>query len=65
MSKMAMELPGNGKTPPRAAVSHLSGDLDTQARLEVEGHGYAQNCAYPEALLCERWASAMEGAHGS
>jgi hypothetical protein len=60
MSKMAREVSGSGKTAPRAAASHFSGDLDRQARLIVEGSGHDGHFPDLEAVLCTRWALVME-----
>jgi hypothetical protein len=60
MSKMAMEVPANVKTAPRATISHFSGDLDKQARLTVEGRGHDGHASDIEAVLCTRWALVME-----
>jgi hypothetical protein len=58
-----MELPGSGKTAPRAAASHFSGDLDKQARLTVEGCGHDGHAFDPETVQWTRWALVMETRH--
>ena len=60
MRSMAREVPGNAKTAPRAAASHLAGDLDRQARLTVEGRGHDGHAFDIEIVLCMRWALVME-----
>jgi hypothetical protein len=60
MSKVAREVPRDAKTAPRAAVSHLAGDLDRQARLTVEGRGHDGHASDIEAAICTRWALVME-----
>ena len=65
MSKMARELPGSGKTAPRAAAPHFSGDLDRQARLAVEGfHPSLREGRFDlEAAVCARWSGVMDTRH--
>jgi hypothetical protein len=46
--------------PPRATASHFSGDLDRQARLIVEGSKIDTDRPDLEAVLCMRWAAAMQ-----
>jgi hypothetical protein len=55
-----MEVPGSGKTAPRAAASHYSGDLDRQGRLAVERAGHDGHALDPETVQCTRWVAAME-----
>jgi hypothetical protein len=53
------KVPGNTKKAPRAAASHLAGDLDRQARLTVEGRGHDGHTSDIETVLCTWWAAAM------
>jgi hypothetical protein len=62
MSKIAREVPNSRRRAPRAAASHLSGDLDRQAPLAVEGfHSGLRASRFDlEAAVCARWNSVME-----
>jgi hypothetical protein len=59
------KIPGSMKTPPRAAASHLAGDLDEQVRLAVEGETKSGLSSLdPETVYCTRWIMIMEDAYG-
>jgi hypothetical protein len=53
------EGPGSPKSPPRAAASHLVGDLDREARQAIEGTCPTVRRVDLEATRCARWIGSM------